>query len=242
MVYAPTVIVVVGSPWYRTADGTAGEEAAGFPAAVAQLAAAGGAEVQLVGKVGDDGAGDALVLALGRAGVGHAAILRDPAHATPIVAGRAPRPDAGEEAPAPAADLASEPGSNDEDVLGSETLLPAEPAERPRLLAADVALALGYLTDVGVIVVAEPVDRPLADALAAAAEFSGAAVVSIVASDGTGVVPLPAATVLQAPDADDEGAFAGLVARYSVELDRGTEPAAAFRAALGAGGWEGTAD
>ena len=42
-------------------------------------AAAPRAAVEIVGRVGDDPDGDALMIALARAGVGHVAVLRDPA-------------------------------------------------------------------------------------------------------------------------------------------------------------------
>lgn len=51
---------------------------------IALAAATAGARVELVGKVGDDAAGDAVAVELERAGVGHAALLREPAAHTPI--------------------------------------------------------------------------------------------------------------------------------------------------------------
>ena len=45
---------------------------------VAELAARGGARVEIVGLLPDDAAGDRLVLRLAAAGVGHAALLRSP--------------------------------------------------------------------------------------------------------------------------------------------------------------------
>ncbi len=50
---------------------------------VALAAAQAGGQVELVGSVGDDPAGEQVALELGRAGVGHAALLRDPARRTP---------------------------------------------------------------------------------------------------------------------------------------------------------------
>ncbi len=47
-------------------------------------AAAAGSRVEIVGKVGDDEAGNAIAVELERAGVGHAALLRDPASSTPV--------------------------------------------------------------------------------------------------------------------------------------------------------------
>jgi hypothetical protein len=61
-----------------------GRKAAGLGVDIALAAAAAGARVELVGKVGDDRAGDTVAVELGRAGVGHAALLREPAAQTPI--------------------------------------------------------------------------------------------------------------------------------------------------------------
>ena len=75
------MIVVLGrpraaaSPRTRESDGV---RPAGLAAGIACAAAAAGGSVELVGSIGDDPAGDAVVVALGRAGVGHAALLRDP--------------------------------------------------------------------------------------------------------------------------------------------------------------------
>lgn len=66
-----------------------GDPTAFFPARllagpIAIAAAASGGTVEVVGSIGDDPEGDALVVELGRAGVGHAALLRDPAGRTPV--------------------------------------------------------------------------------------------------------------------------------------------------------------
>ncbi len=50
---------------------------------MALAVAAAGGRVELVGSLGDDAAGDAVTIGLARAGVGHAALLRIPASATP---------------------------------------------------------------------------------------------------------------------------------------------------------------
>jgi hypothetical protein len=55
--------------------------------------------VELVGSVGDDADGERVALALGQAGVGHAALLRDPAGVTPRAGGPGgplPRLDVGD--------------------------------------------------------------------------------------------------------------------------------------------------
>jgi hypothetical protein len=50
---------------------------------LASAAAAGGAEVELVGSVTDDAAGDATITELGREAIGHAALLRMPTSGEP---------------------------------------------------------------------------------------------------------------------------------------------------------------
>jgi hypothetical protein len=70
------VIVVLGRP---TLD--EGGRLTGLAGSIAIAASAAGARVDVVGKVADDGSGDSVVVALGRAGVGHAALLRDPSGA-----------------------------------------------------------------------------------------------------------------------------------------------------------------
>lgn len=97
---APTVAAAAGAspPIAAPAQGpddTSGLH--GLAARVAVAAAAIGAAVQLVGSVGDDREGDEVIIRLGRAGVGHAALLRDPAGRTPVAGQErepAPRLDA----------------------------------------------------------------------------------------------------------------------------------------------------
>ena len=75
------MIIVLGRP--SVADGPTGPVPAGLACAVAIAAAALASPVELVGSVGDDAAGDAVAIGLARAGVGHAALLRISAVATP---------------------------------------------------------------------------------------------------------------------------------------------------------------
>ncbi|CAN5778346.1 hypothetical protein BH24CHL6_BH24CHL6_09690 [soil metagenome] len=72
------MILVIGRPGLDERGGLLGSAAL-----VALAAAQAGARVELVGSVGDDADGDAVALALAQAGIGHAALLRDPAGATP---------------------------------------------------------------------------------------------------------------------------------------------------------------
>src|SRR5450756_2135177 len=79
------MLAVVGSPSFKLGSmPAAAVDAGGLAAGIARAAAAAGAEVQLIGKVGDDPAGDAVLLALARGGVGHIALLRDAGRATPV--------------------------------------------------------------------------------------------------------------------------------------------------------------
>ncbi|HYO43402.1 MAG TPA: hypothetical protein VES19_09410, partial [Candidatus Limnocylindrales bacterium] len=63
------MIVVLGSLAWREAPAPS---PVGRAPEIAMAAAARGAQVEVVGRVGDDRAGDALVIALAGAGVGHA--------------------------------------------------------------------------------------------------------------------------------------------------------------------------
>ena len=116
-------------------------------------------------------------------------------------------------------------------------------ASGPSLDAADIALALDYLPDYRVVVVAQSLD---AEALAATVGCGPLVRRSAdrrreqrPRSDAS----LPEdATVLEAPDDDAEGAFAAVVGRYAAALDAGTAPGEAFAAASGATGWTAAAD
>lgn len=193
------MIVVVGRPGLDAKDEL--DRPAG---SIARAAAAAGGRVELVGSIGDDAAGDRVALSLGKAGIGHAALLRDPAAVTP----RASGPD----------------------------------GNLPRLDGQDVELGLAYLADYAVLVLAEPLESTALEAVRRAAEFQRAALVIVVAAGGRAPGNLPAsATVLETP-AEDNGAFAQLVGRYAVALDRGTAADAAWREAIAAGGWESSSE
>lgn len=225
------MIVVVGSP--LLAPGTGPERAEGLGSSIARAASRGGAAVQLVGKVGDDPDGDAALLALAQAGIGHVAVLRDAAHRTP----RAPVA-----ADALAADDAPAMGAGSSVVAGmalpeADTFTDTSPPERLSLDAADLELALRYLVDYRVVVVAEPLGEAAGRVVADAAAFTSAETIVVVQPGFPPPATLAAATVLEGPD-DDEGPFAELVGRLAAALDRGEPPAGALEAAIGAVGWE----
>ena len=140
------MIVIVGRPGLGS-NGQLDRLAA----QIAIAAASAGGRTELVGSVGDDAEGDDVVVALGRAGVGHAAILRDPAGATPTSAAEAAAEDDPE----------------------------AEPGRLPRLDAADVDLGLRYLPECRVLVVAEPLPEDAFRVVIDAAAYHGAQLIVI---------------------------------------------------------------
>ena len=224
------MIVIVGSP---VAVPTAGGVAPGGIAAdVAVAAAAVGAPVQVVGRVGEDAAGDAVLLGLAAAGVGHVAVLREATHSTP-----AALPDAGQ----PAIPDGPDPG---EALLAADEGADAEPRVPDGLSmdSGDLELALRYLPDYRVLILAADLDPRALETVVAAAAWSSAHLVALVAprDDGAG---LPEdATVFQRPVDGREGAFADAVAAFAVALDRGDDPKEAFRRATAAAGWASVAD
>ena len=180
---------------------------------IAAAAAAQGAGVELVGSVADDDATDAAITELGKAGIGHAALLRMPVGG-PVNA--QPRLDA--------ADI--ELGLRY--VTECRVLVIADALDGAALAAAiDGARYHG-----AALVVAAP---HAADASAA----PNAADAAPHAADPAPTLP-DHATVLAAPD-DDDGAFADLVGRYAAQLDAGRAAADAWRDALAATGWHETA-
>jgi hypothetical protein len=206
------VIVIVGNPVARV-DAVAGRVASGLAARVAIAAAGAGGGAQLVGRVGEDAAGELALLDLARHGVGHAAVLRDPARHT--------------------AEIRSADG--DGDGLDGESDgtddAPREPASTSTLDAADLKLAFDYLPEYSVIVVAERLAPAALRVAVDAAAWSGAALVVVGRADDLTGLP-ENATVLAAPDdGDPDGAFAAMVGAYAAGLDRGEDPRAAFDAA-----------
>ena len=209
------MIVVIGQPVLGRVDGS--PVATGSAARIALAAASHGAAVQLVGKVGEDPDGEALVLTLAQGHVGHVALLRDPAHATPrdlLADGSAPDPAAGD----PAA---------------------SDATPRPALEAADVELALRYLTEFRVVVLADDLDEPAVRVVADAAGWSNATLIALVPEGHAELTDLPPdAIVLGAPAGDADGAFDRLVGGLAAAIDAGADPRVAFRELVAGAGWE----
>lgn len=212
------MIVVVGLPAWNSGPPPL---PAGRACGIAFAAAEAGARVELMGRIGDDPAGDALLIALGRAGVGHAALLRDPAR--PTLIRRLPETEGDE--------LLEAALRN-----GYHPALDAD-GGGPRLEPADVELGLRYLSAFDVLVVDDNAPIDVIPACVEAAAFAGARLVVVVRSPDGAPDGLPEdATVLVAPEEDGE-AFPRLVGRYAAALDAGSEPEAALAAVAG-DGWE----
>ena len=123
------------------------------------------------------------------------------------------------------------------------TLRQPATAEGPILEAADLELALRYLTAVGVLVLTE-YDAALADVAVEAVDWNHASLIVLLPPGASVPVDLPsAATVLSVPAADPDGAFGSLVGAYAAALDRGVDAATAFRTTIAdAGAWSPVSD
>lgn len=210
------MIVVLGRPRVYRPEPDGDLAPGGLAVELALAAARQGADVELVGAIGDDPEGDRIVIELGRGGVGHAALMRDPATRTPLVA------QSREARPLPRLEAA--------DVeLGlrymheCRVLVISAELDREALAAAQEAADFHSAL---VVMVAEAgtIDPELL-------------------GDGVTLLERPAAEDDEA--ADDPGAvaandagFGAFVAEYVVRLDRGEPPAQAFEAALGDSAWE----
>ncbi|HEX7345542.1 MAG TPA: hypothetical protein VF253_02035 [Candidatus Limnocylindrales bacterium] len=201
------MIVVIGSVRLRASGADA--EAAGLASAIAVGAAAENARVEVIARLGDDPAGDAVLLALARHRVGHVAVLRDAGSVTEVIA------DPDDEA------------APDTDATDGGT-----PTTRgPALEAADADLALRYLPEMDVIVAVHLDAAVLGQALAAASWAETSLIV--VVAPGTGVPPgLPVdAVTLELDDSDDSSAGRA-IGRYAAALDRGEAARDAYDALI----------
>lgn len=111
------------------------------------------------------------------------------------------------------------------------------------LEAADVDLALRYLSEFAVLVLADPAVPDIVRVVTDGAGWAGAWLVVVVgqgqaAPDGL----CPDVIVFEAPGADPDGVFASLVGSFAAALDDGDDPAEAFRASIQTDGWTPSPD
>jgi hypothetical protein len=171
---------------------------------VALTAAGHGAKVELVSRIGDDPAGDAVLLAFARSGVGHVATLRDAGRHTRVTS------------------------DTTDPLLGEDGTRTGDPSsDEPILDDADVALALRYLTDYRVIVVAHPPDARIVGEAATAAGWAGAQLVVVVLSGVEPALDVPDGALVLSADPDAEGT-AERLGVYAAALDEGAEPDTAY--------------
>jgi len=233
------VIVVIGP---ACMSGPGGASAPGSIAdRIASAAAANGASVERVARIGDDPAGDAWQLALSKAGIGHVAVLRDPTRPTPVCPGdRAEADDGDSDADDP---LAIETDAIDTDAIDTGANHPDAPIDDdfepstdvtetfdgPVLDPADVGLALRYLADYRILVAVHP-SADVAGAVMVAADWAGAQVV-VVSGPGEPIPPtVPPGTLVVEAQAGD-GSAPGLAIRlgaYAAAIDRGVTAPKAF--------------
>jgi hypothetical protein len=213
------MIVVLGRPRVYRPEPDGPLAPGGLAAEVALAVGRAGVGVEIVGSIGDDPEGDRVILELGRAGVGHAALLRDPAGRTPNLSdteGRSlPRLEAADVELGlrylPECRVLVLPDPLDDD------------AQRQALESADYHGAA--------VVIVAPAGRVDAALL----------------SDSVTLLEQPTAEDDGALDGQvvstaDDVAFASFIGDYAIRLDRGETPANAFGAALGDSAWEPSAD
>ena len=191
------------------------------------LPGVGAPTVELVGKVGNDGAGDAVVVALGRLGIGHAALLRDPARPTPVLA--------------PAAAGRTDAADVDARAARRRGCCRKTPTRGRASKPPTWNWRFAYLPQAGVIVLADAMAEAATAAGVEGAAFSSARLVVVVPAGAAAPLVPAEAVVLEAP-ADDDGSFGRLVGVFAGALDAGVDPAAAFAEAVSASGWERTVD
>lgn len=203
------MIIVIGSLLGRL-DDSGGVEPAGFVATFASSAAQQGADVQVVARLGDDDVGDAILLRLAAAGIGHVASMRDAGRATPLIA---------------------EPAVDD---LGDETQpIGVAAVDGLPLEAADVGLALRYLADYRVVVIAPTLDQAVIEEASSAARWAGAHLVVLTTNDDSGDVALPDDALVVSAEIDAEG-LADRLGRYAASVDSGEGADIAYAALTGA--------
>lgn len=210
------MIVVLGRPRVYRPEPDGELAPGGLAVETALSAARAGSEVELVGAIGDDPEGDRIVIELGKGGVGHAALMRDPATRTPLIT------QARDERPLPRLEAADvELGlryMHECRVLVISAELDPDALAKAQEMADYHSAAVVMVANVGTVdpgLLADSVtllERPLTE-------------------DDEAVED---AVVVAADDAD----FGAFVAEYVVRLDRGEEPAQAFAAALGDSAWE----
>jgi ribokinase len=193
----------------------------GLAAGVALAIARAGVHVELVGSIGDDADGDLVAVALGRAGVGHAALLRDPAARTPrLAADDAATVDAGTLPRLDAEDIA----------LGLRYV----PAIEVLVIASQLPAAAWAAAMEGAAYHGASVIAVVGSPAEVTDDLAGAIVL---------LAPDPSEASHDDEDvAADPSAFETFVAGCAVRIARGVAPEVALAEAVAAGAWELSGD
>ena len=199
------MIVVIGSAHLLLADGE--RSAGGLAVDIARAAAGDGSRVEFIARVGDDPAGDDLLVALSRLGIGHVATLRDASRPTPVI-------------------------TVVDDVAGSTGPEPptgtAGPDAGHALEREDVGLALRYITDFDVVVAVHLVPDVVLE-VADAAGWAGAHLVVVGRSGDDTPASIPSDALVVVDDSDEgESAVGAAIGRYAAAVERGDDRAAAY--------------
>jgi hypothetical protein len=102
--------------------------------------------------------------------------------------------------------------------------------------AADLQLALRYLSDVSTVVVVGLHDAGSFAVAADAAGWGQGALVVVVPAGSAAPTGLPeTSVVIEAPSSDPDGAFGTVVGTFAAGLDSGIDPAVAFAGSITAG-------
>ena len=206
------MIVVIGSAQLVIADGE--RSAGGLAVDIARAAASGGSRVEFIARIGDDPAGDDLLVALSRHKIGHVATLRDASRPTPVSVVL-------------------------DDVAGPAELEPSTDTAGPdadhALEREDVGLALRYITDFDVVV-AVHVGREVLLEVAEASGWASAHLVVVGRSGDDAPASIPGDSLVIVDDSDDgESAVGAAIGRYAAAVERGEDPKTAYGSILVAG-------
>ncbi len=206
------MIVVIGSAHLVLADGE--RSAGGLAVDIARAAAGDGSRVEFIARIGDDVAGDDLLVALSRVRIGHVATLRDASRPTPVT-------------------------TILDDVAGPAELEPSTDTAGPdadrALEREDVGLALRYITDFDVVV-AVHVARDVLLEVAEASGWASAHLVVVGRRDDDAPASIPGDALYIVDDSDEgESAVGAAIGRYAAAVERGDDPAAAYASILVAG-------
>jgi sugar/nucleoside kinase (ribokinase family) len=206
------MIVVIGSAHLVLADGE--RSAGGLAVDIARAAAAEGSRIEFIARIGDDPAGDDLLVALSRLRIGHVATLRDASRPTRVTV---------------VLDDVADPLERE------PTDGPADAGAGHALEREDVGLALRYLTDFGVVVAVHVAPDVIVE-VAEAVGWASAHLVVVGRSGDDASAAVPADAIVLLDDSDEgESAVGAAIGRYAAAVERGDDPASAYASILVAG-------